>query len=151
MAVGALEPQFYAIFLEKIGLSEDEFSQFDNFEKSHVKFTEIFKTKTQNEWCKIFDGSDACVTPVLNFDNVASHPHNSSQNSFTLGKDNLVIPNPAPRLSKTPGVSCSTKSPNIISGKHTMEILVEYQYTPKKIKEFIDNNVVACSETTSKL
>ncbi|XP_011505838.1 PREDICTED: alpha-methylacyl-CoA racemase [Ceratosolen solmsi marchali] len=151
MAVGALEPKFYAAFLNKLELSEDEFSQFDNFEKSRAKFEEIFKTKTQDEWCKIFDGSDACVTPVLNFDNVASHKHNSSQKSFTLGKDNLVVPNPAPRLSRTPGVSCATQTPNIIPGEHTIEILTEHNFTPDEIKNFIDNNIVAHSQKKSKL
>lgn len=151
MAVGALEPQFYATFLDKLGLTEEDLPQFDNFEECRSKLTEIFKTKTQAEWCSVFDGSDACVTPVLTFDNVASHKHNRAQNSFAMGKDGLIVPNPAPRLSRTPGVSHATRSPNINPGEHTVEILTEYKYTTKEIKDLVDIGVVEQSKKASKL
>ncbi|XP_058802681.1 alpha-methylacyl-CoA racemase isoform X2 [Phymastichus coffea] len=151
MAVGALESQFYAVLLEKLELSEDDLPHFADFEKGREKLTEIFQTKTQKEWCEIFDGSDACVTPVLTFDNVASHVHNRSQNSFAMGKDDLLIPNPAPRLSRTPGISCSIQSPNIHVGEHSVQILSEFKYSQKEIKNFIENGVVEQAMKNSKL
>lgn len=151
MAAGSLEPQFYAELLEKLNLTEDELPHFENFEENREKLTKIFKTKTQDEWCKIFDGSDACVTPVLTFDQVAKHVHNISRNSFVTGKDNVVIPNPAPRLSRTPGISCATVRPNIQPGEHSIEILKDLKYSAEEIKDFITNNVIKQTKKTSKL
>merc|ERR1711973_890165 len=65
MSVGCIEPQFYETFLEKLGVSDDDLPQFDDFDELKTKVAEIFKTKTRDEWCKVFDGTDACVTPVL--------------------------------------------------------------------------------------
>lgn len=151
MAVGALEPQFYDEFLEKLGLSEDEMPQFGDFERSREKLTNIFKRKTQAEWSSTFDGSDACVTPILSFEDVASHKHNSYQKSFSMGKDDLVVPNPAPRLSRTPGVSCSTQVPNLNSGEHTLEILNELKFTKEEINDFVNENIVTQYQNNSKL
>lgn len=151
MAVGALEPQFYAELLEKLGLSEDDVPHFDEFEKGKETLTKIFKTKTQEDWCKIFDGSDACVTPVLTIDRVASHVHNRSLNSFVMGKDDLVVPKPTPRLSRTPGVSCSSQSPNISVGEHSVEILNDFKYTQKEITDFLENGVVEQAMKNAKL
>lgn len=151
MAAGALEPQFYAKFLEKLNLNENKIPHLENFEENRKKIATVFKTKTQAEWCKIFDGSDACVTPVLTFDQVATHVHNSSRNSFGIGKDNLVVPNPAPRLSETPGVSSAIQSPNIYPGEHSIEILKELKYSSEEIKDFIKEGVIEQTKNTSKL
>ena len=151
MAVGAIEPQFYAVLLNKLGLTEDELPHMENFEINKRKMTEIFKTKTQDEWCNIFDGTDACVTPVLTFNNVATHKHNQSQKSFSVSVDNLTVPNPAPRLSRTPGTSCSVQSSNTNPGEHTIEILKEYQYSSEEIQEFLRNDIVEQSQKLSKL
>ena len=150
MAVGALEPLFYMTLLEKLGLTEDELPQLD-FEQGHSKLTKIFKTKTQAEWSDIFDGSDACVTPVLTFNNVATHTHNNSQKTFAMGKDGLVVPNPAPRLSRTPGESLATQVSNTNPGDHSIEILSEYKYSDNDIKDFIENGIVEQTKHTSKL
>ncbi|XP_017886046.1 alpha-methylacyl-CoA racemase [Ceratina calcarata] len=141
ISVGAIEPQFYELFLNKLGISSDEIPQFDDFEGSRNRLEEIFKQKTQAEWCAIFDGTDACVTPVLKLDNVASHPHNKERNTFTTENNDLVIPNPAPRLSRTPGTS-KWRETNPEPGEHTTEILTELNYSPKEISNFISNGIV---------
>ncbi|KAJ8679823.1 hypothetical protein QAD02_015610 [Eretmocerus hayati] len=151
MAVGALESQFYAEFIEKLGMTEEDLPQFDDFENGRKKLAAIFKTKTQDEWCKIFDGSDACVTPILTLQNVASNPHNRAQKSFAVGKDNLMVPKPAPRLSRTPGVSCALEKPNICPGENSLEILEEYKFTAEEIKNFVENGVIQQSDKMSKL
>lgn len=139
MCVGALEPQFYEIFLEKLGLSSDEILQYENFEENRNRIAEIFKTKTQAEWCAIFDGTDACVTPVLSLTDAASHIHNKQRQTFTtIGDD--IIPNPAPRLSRTPGVSLGLKR-NPQPGEDTIQILTELKFQPNEIDDLLSTGI----------
>ncbi|GLG97924.1 Uncharacterized protein GBIM_04586 [Gryllus bimaculatus] len=107
MAVGALEPQFYDILMNGLGISEDEVPQFGDTAKAKKVFTEKFKSKTQEEWCKIFNVSDACVTPVLSLEEAVKDPHNSERSSFVKFADDpgRKVPGPAPILSRTPGIS----------------------------------------------
>ncbi|XP_071564537.1 alpha-methylacyl-CoA racemase isoform X1 [Temnothorax nylanderi] len=149
MCVGALEPQFYEIFLEKLGLSSDEIPQYENFEENRRRITEIFKTKTQAEWCAIFDGTDACVTPMLDLKNVTSHIHNKQRQTFTTVGDD-VIPNPAPRLSRTPGISvgaCRNPQP----GDDTVQILTELKFQSNEIDDLLSNGIAYQTQHTSKL
>lgn len=152
MCVGALEPQFYEIFLEKLGFTSDEMPQYENFEENRNKLAEIFKGKTQAEWCAIFDGTDACVTPMLSIQNVASHSHNNQKQTFTVMDKNDVIPNPAPRLSRTPAVSVGTCK-NPLPGENTIEILkIELKLQSDEIHNLLSNGVAYDqAQTTSKL
>ena len=80
LSVGAIEPQFYAVLLEKTGLADDaEFlQQNDKAQWPHLKerLAEVIATKTRDEWAAIFDGTDACVAPILSLGEAPSHPHN---------------------------------------------------------------------------
>lgn len=149
MCVGALEPQFYEIFLEKLGLSSDEVPQYDNFEENCRRITEIFKTKTQAEWCAIFDGTDACVTPMLELKNVTSHIHNKQRQTFTTVEDD-VIPNPNPRLSRTPGISVGVRK-NPQPGENTVQILTELKFQFNEIDDLLSNGFAYQTKHTSKL
>ncbi|XP_076654187.1 alpha-methylacyl-CoA racemase [Halictus rubicundus] len=150
LCVGAIEPQFYETFLEKLGLSEEEMPQYDKFEENQMKLEKIFKQKTRAEWCAIFDGTDACVTPVLDIKEVAHNAHNRERNTFTTLEDELVVPNPAPRLSFSPGKSkVYEKIPE--PGEHTTEILTELNFKPNEITNFIKNGIVEQGMTQSKL
>lgn len=149
MCVGALEPQFYKIFLDKLGLTDDTVPQFENFDENRRKIAEVFKRKTQTEWCAIFDGSDACVTPVLSLKDATSHPHNKQRQTFTTTEDD-IIPNPAPRLSRTPAV-CLGTCRNPRPGEDTVEILTELKVQPKEIKHLLTNRFAFQAEQTSKL
>ena len=151
ISVGAIEPQFYAILLDKLGLNEDDFPQYGNFEENKAKFSKIFKEKTQNEWCGIFDGSDACVTPVLSLDNVKNHLHNNVRGTFAIDHDKNLIPKPAPGLSRTPGVSSVTKGPSPEYGEHSIEILSEHGFKYSEINSLISSGVVVSTEKQSKL
>jgi len=149
MCVGAIEPQFYEIFLEKLGFSNDELPQYENFEENRQKIAEIFKMKTQAEWCAIFDGTDACVTPLLSLKNAASHNHNEQRQTFTT-LINGVFPNPTPRLSRTPGASvCASK--NVQPGEDTEKILRELEFQPDEINDMLSNDFVYQAQTASKL
>jgi len=105
VAIGAIEPQFYARLLEALGLSGDpEFgAQFDAARWPALKdrLAAIFRTKTRDQWCALMEGTDICFAPVLSLAEAPGHPHNVARNAFVeLGGMNQ--PAPAPRFSATP-------------------------------------------------
>lgn len=131
-----------------LGLDPSEYHQFTNPEELKKKFTEIFSTKTRDEWTKIFDGTDACVTPVLEVEEAKSHPHNAANGTFLSTASGAKEPGPAPSLLRTPGVTTSLPLPVI--GQHTREILVELGYQSDDINGMLANGVVE-ENNTSKL
>jgi alpha-methylacyl-CoA racemase len=110
MSVGALEPQFYAELLERLELTAEEWPQWDRdrWPEFKERMAEIFRTRTRDQWSERFDGSDACVTPVLDMFEAPSHPHNVSRGSF-VELAGATLPAPAPRFSATPS-ECSESS-----------------------------------------
>ena len=106
MSVGAIEPQFYARLLQGLGLDPKNLPhQFDReaWPKTAARFTEIFRSKTRAEWTKVFDGTDACVAPVLGLGEVTEHPHNQARQTFAAGVQGAIAPQAGPRFSRTPG------------------------------------------------
>lgn len=104
MAVGAIEPQFYAQLLAGLGLSPDALHpQMDRsgFPAMHALFAERFAGKTREEWTEIFAGTDACVTPVLTWSEAALSKHLRARETIVTrnGADQAA---PAPRFSRTP-------------------------------------------------
>jgi len=101
MSVGSLESQFYALLVEKLELTDLpgqlDLAQWDVLREA---FTQRFKEKTQAEWCEIFDGTDACVAPILPLSEAAEHEHNKARGVF-VERDGLLQPSPAPRFSRT--------------------------------------------------
>jgi len=140
MSVGAIEARFYAEFLR--GLEVDPSSlpyQHDMAKWPEVtaRFAEIFKTKTREEWTAIFDGTDACVAPILNMDEVERHPHNRERD-LLVEVDGVSQPAPAPRLSRTPG---GVNRPGTPRGSETREVLEELGYTNEEIERLLQKNV----------
>jgi alpha-methylacyl-CoA racemase len=105
MAVGALEPAFYRALLAGLGLSDspDLPDQHDRsgWPALRARFAEIFATRTREEWSLIFDGTDACVAPVLSPAEAPGHPHNRARSTF-VEVGGLAQPAPAPRFARTP-------------------------------------------------
>ncbi|WP_420467598.1 CaiB/BaiF CoA transferase family protein [Panacagrimonas sp.] len=104
MAVGAIEPQFRRLFLEGLGVGDqhDQIVRRDDQDPElHREITAIFQSRTRDEWTRVFDGTDACVSPVLAMDEVGSHPHNQARGSFR-DVNGATHPRPAPRFSRTP-------------------------------------------------
>ncbi|CAN5502456.1 CaiB/BaiF CoA-transferase family protein [soil metagenome] len=106
VAVGALEPQFYALLLEGLGLvgeGVDLPGQDDNagWPILRARFTEAFKTKSRDEWVEVFGDVDACVAPVLNMGEAPGHPHAVARGSFPV-VGGVPQPGPAPRFGRTP-------------------------------------------------
>jgi alpha-methylacyl-CoA racemase len=85
-------------------------------------FAEIFRQRTRDEWVKQFAGTDACVAPVLDLEEVELDAHNVARDTFVTA-DGIVQPAPAPRLSATPG---SLRRSPPVPGEHTAEILAEW-------------------------
>ena len=104
ISVGSIEPRFYALLQEQLGLSEEEFgNQHDRSQwpALSAKLAEIFRTRTQAEWCELMEGTDVCVAPVLNLVDAPKHPANVARNVY-LEVDGITQPAPAPRFSRTP-------------------------------------------------
>ncbi|GAA0911988.1 CaiB/BaiF CoA-transferase family protein [Streptomyces thermoalcalitolerans] len=103
MAVGALEPQFYDEFLTLLGLEEHAGTRTDPARWGELReaVAARFKSRTQAEWTAVFEGSDACVAPVLSLREAPHHPHLAARGTFT-DHAGLTQPAPAPRFSATP-------------------------------------------------
>jgi alpha-methylacyl-CoA racemase len=104
VAVGALEPQFYAALLHGLGLDGAALpAQYDRsgWPVLRQTFTEVFGARSRDEWAEVFADTDACVTPVLSFGEAAEHPHIAARNTL-IELDGVVQAAPAPRFSRTP-------------------------------------------------
>jgi alpha-methylacyl-CoA racemase len=104
IAVGALEPQFYAELLRLLELEPADFPQWDRERWPELKqrFAQIFATRTREEWAQLLEGAEACATPVLGLHEAPQHPHNVARGTF-VEVDGYLQPAPAPRFSRTPG------------------------------------------------
>ncbi|NXN31930.1 AMACR racemase, partial [Nycticryphes semicollaris] len=152
MAVGAIEPQFYEKLLKGLGLDSDKLPSqlsYSDWPKMKKKFASVFAQKTQAEWCSIFDDTDACVTPVLCFDDVASHQHNKQRSSFIKNDEEEISPRPAPLLSRTPAVPSLQRDPFI--GEHTEEILLEYGFSKEEIAKLCSDKVIEINKPKANL
>jgi alpha-methylacyl-CoA racemase len=104
MAVGAIESEFRLQMLGLLGLEAEAPSIMaadDADPAVRLRLASIFKTRTRAEWQRIFDGTDACVSPVLGLNEVTAHFHNAAWSTFSTIED-VIHPNPAPRFSRTP-------------------------------------------------
>ncbi|GAA2120865.1 CaiB/BaiF CoA-transferase family protein [Kitasatospora saccharophila] len=125
LAVGSVEPQFYAALLDVIGLTDDPLfaAQHDTaaWPRMADGLGEVFATRTRDQWAAAFEGRGACVTPVLDFAEAAAHHHNAARGTYTT-EGGLLQPGPAPRFLGTPS---ATPAPAPVIGSHTAEVLAE--------------------------
>lgn len=142
MAVGALEPQFYAALLEGLGLEDDDLPpqmDRDGWPRLREAFAGVFRRRSREEWEQQFAGTDACVAPVLGMREAPSHPHNRERSSFmTIG--GVTQPAPAPRFSGTPA---DTPSSPVRPGENTLDVLTELGISPERIGRLRESGVVA--------
>jgi alpha-methylacyl-CoA racemase len=109
VAIGAIEPQFYALLLQKCGITDPGLLQHQDDDRSRwpefrQRLAALFKTRSRDEWCALLEGSDACFAPVLDWDEAPRHPHNVARQTF-VEIDGVVQPAAAPRFSRTPGAA----------------------------------------------
>ena len=144
MAVGAIEEQFYQALLQGLGLSAEEGARSpDRIPALRQRFTAIFATRTRDEWAAIFEGTDACVAPVLSMSEAPGHPHNAARQTF-IAVDGVVQPAPAPRFSRTPS---SVAGPPVAAGSHTREALTDWGV--KDVEGLLDAGIVGQAASAS--
>jgi len=105
VSIGSIEPKFYADLLQRLGLDKEALpAQMDvaQWPVLRKRFGEVFRSKTRDEWCTAFEGSDACFAPVLTFSEARSHAHNVARGGY-VEVAGIPQPAPAPRFSRTPG------------------------------------------------
>lgn len=128
ISIGSIEPQFYALLLEKTGITDPAFAAQMNrgeWDNLRAKLAEVIATKTQAQWCEIMDGTDVCFAPVLDLDEAPKHKHNVARQTFVeLG--GVVQPAPAPRFSATPG---AIQGPPPAIGAHDVEALSDWGFS----------------------
>jgi len=142
VSVGAIEPQFYALLLEKTGLAgEDLPHQMDRGAWPEMKrhLAGIFKTKTREEWCRIMEGSDVCFAPVLSIAEAPAHRHARARGAY-VDVGGVAQAAPSPRFSRT---TAALPAPAPTHGAHTDEVLGECGFAAAEIKELRAAAVVA--------
>lgn len=139
LAVAATEPQFYAILVERLGL-DDLPDRDDPANWPHLKnvFASAFRSRTRDEWVAVFDGTDACVTPVLTFAEARTHPHNVARGTF-VEAFGVVQPAPAPRLTRTPA---AIAGPPPRPGAHSRQILQDWGVDAARIETLVGSGAV---------
>ncbi|PKO66180.1 MAG: carnitine dehydratase [Betaproteobacteria bacterium HGW-Betaproteobacteria-16] len=141
LSVGAIEPQFYRLLLEKCGVNDPHFAQ--QWERAEwpalkKKLSGLFLRKGRDEWCEVLEGSDACVAPVLSMSEAPAHPHNRARGTF-VEQDGVVQPAPAPRFDRTP---CALPPAAPVIGCDSASILSELDLSETEIKALIASGVV---------
>ncbi|MFC1859389.1 CaiB/BaiF CoA transferase family protein, partial [Thermodesulfobacteriota bacterium] len=133
VSVGSIEPQFYALLLQHTGIDDPEFqNQMDRqkWPAFKAKLTEVFKSKTRDEWCEIMEGVDICFAPVLSLDEAPHHPHNVSRHTF-VEVAGVFQGAPAPRFSRT---HPELQGPPPESGEHTQAVLADFGFSGSEIE-----------------
>ncbi|NNK01812.1 MAG: CoA transferase, partial [Desulfatitalea sp.] len=141
LSVGPVEARFYDELLARLGICADTIPSRDDL-KQWPEITErirqAFKTKRRDEWVEIFEGSDACVEPVLDLQEAPAHPHNAARGVF-ITKDGVPTPAPAPRLTRTPG---NIGEMEAFRGQGTRDVMAELGYTQEQINALLEKRIV---------
>ena len=145
ISIGSIEPQFYAELVKKAELPAAEFSaQMDTkkWQEHKEKLTQVFKTKTRDEWCEIMEATDVCFAPVLAIDEVHHHPHHKARQSY-VELDDMLQPAPAPRFSRTQvGLTHGSRIP----GEDSRALLTAAGFSDGDIDTLIKDGAVTATE-----
>ncbi|MDX2205352.1 MAG: CaiB/BaiF CoA-transferase family protein [Hyphomicrobiaceae bacterium] len=144
LSVGAIEARFYAELIERLGLDAAKLpKQHDRARWGELRqvFTETIAAKTRAEWEKIFEGSDACVAPVLSLSEVDQHPHNKIRGTF-LTRDGVKQPGPAPRFSRT---RCEVGAPPSARGADSEAVLAAWGFSAAEIADLSARGIVGAA------
>lgn len=138
MAVGALEQKFYAEFTSLLGISGEVAAQRDDpsmWPQLRKAIAQAFATRTRDEWTALFEGTDACVAPVLSLTEAANHPHLAARDTF-IEVGGVTQPAPVPRFSRTiPGRPTAPPRP----GANALEVLRDWGLADSLLRPPTDN------------
>lgn len=141
ISIGAIEPQFYALLLRLCEISDPEFDDQMDMQKWPAlsqKLSVIFKSKAQQEWCALMEGTDVCFAPVLAMAEAPQHPHNQARQTF-IEVAGVTQPAPAPRFSRsTPEVSAPPAQP----GQHSEAILKDWNIPEQVIATLREKKII---------
>ena len=141
ISIGSIEPQFYALLLEKTGISDPKFkAQMDRGQWAdlHDDLAAVIAHKTQDEWCQIMDGTDVCFAPVLTIADAPKHKHNAARQTF-VEVEGVMQPAPAPRFSATPGEIQFAPAP---IGAHSESALGDWGFAKADIAALKDSTAL---------
>ena len=135
VSIGSIEPQFYALLLEKTGVSAEFAAQMDRSKWPQLKekLAAVFRTKTRAQWNEIMEGTDVCYAPVLRMSEAAQHPHNVARNTF-VEVAGITQPAPAPRYSRT---ITNMPTPPAHAGEHTRAVLADWGFDADRIDALV--------------
>ena len=132
VSIGSIEPQFYALLLEKTGINDPDFQgqmDRDKWPALKDKIARVIKSKTRGEWDALMEGSDVCYAPVLSLNEAPNHPHNKARGTF-IEIDGVVQPGPAPRFSRT---KPEVQGVGAAAGQHNDQVLGDYGFSSSDI------------------
>ncbi|MFB9236508.1 CaiB/BaiF CoA transferase family protein [Plantactinospora siamensis] len=144
LAVGALEDRFYAELVRRTGFEPPAGAGRDRADPAQwpaarERWAALFRGRGRDEWVELLAGTDACVAPVLDWDEAPRHPHLAARGTFVT-PGGVTQPAPAPRFSRTPG---AVRRPPPQPGEHTDEVLTELGLATERIAELRATGVVA--------
>jgi len=142
VAVGALEPQFYAALIEGLGLTGAlPGGQYDvaHWPEHRRAIGEVLATRTRDEWTAVFEGTDACLTPVMSLAEAPAHPHLAARGTF-VEQGGGPQPGPAPRFSRTPG---AVRSEPRLPGEDTLDALTAWGFTGDELGRLQEAGAIA--------
>ena len=141
VSIGSIEPQFYALLLEKTGISDPAFkAQMDRgaWPDLKAKLAAVIATKTRDEWSALMEATDVCFAPVLDLDEAPRHAHNVARQTF-VEVAGVTQPAPAPRFSKTPG---AIQGPPPAIGAHDQEALKDWGFSEADLAALKANGAI---------
>lgn len=140
VAVGALEPAFWAELVDRLGV-EVEGGQYDveAWPAHRAALRAVFSSRTRDEWAAVFEGSDACVAPVLSLAEAPNHPHLAARRTFATGPGGHPVPRSGPRLSATP---VRDPGPEPVPGADTTAYLTAHGFTPAEVSALLASGAV---------
>jgi alpha-methylacyl-CoA racemase len=144
LAVGALEPRFYDELVRRTGFEPPEGAGRDRTDPAQwpaarQHWAQLFRSRPRDDWAELLEQSDACVAPVLDWQEAPRHPHMAARQVF-VAPDGISQPAPAPRFSRTPG---SIRRPPPQPGEHTDELLRELGLDTERVRQLRDQGAVA--------
>jgi len=155
LSVGAIEPQFYSLLLEGLGIRPEDMpgSQFDSdcIQDNKRVIAGRIMQKPRDHWSQVFrpEGMyrDACVAPILTMEEAPSHPHNVARQLFTKVVGGSILPNVAPRLSRTPGQIYSSWIVSKV-GENTRTILMMHGFSDAEVHALEKKNVIGITKSS---